>query len=151
MRVERAAIFSDEAQALIARLNAELAAMYPEEGATHFRLDPAEVAAGRGGFFVARAEAPLGCGAIRRLDDDRAEVKRMFVVPEARGRGVGRAILEALVAEARTLGAARVVLETGIRQAEALALYERTGFTRIPPWGEYVASADTSICMMKRL
>lgn len=151
MKVERADILSLEAQELIRRLDAELTARYPEEGATHFRIDAAEVAPGRGGFFVARAEVLLGCGAIRRLEDDRAEVKRMFVVPEARGRGVGKAILDALVGEARALGAARVVLETGIRQGEALALYERAGFTRIAPWGEYVASADTSICMMKRL
>jgi GNAT superfamily N-acetyltransferase len=149
--VERADILSSEAQGLILRLNQELAAMYPEEGANHFRLDPAEVAPGRGGFFMARADEVLGCGAVRLLDDGRAEVKRMFVVPTARGRGVGRAILTALVDEARALGAASVVLETGIRQLEAIALYERAGFSRIAPWGEYIASAATSICMMKPL
>jgi len=149
--IERCDILSADAQALIARLDVELAAIYPEEGANHFRLDPAEVAPGRGGFFVARANEPLGCGAIRLLDDGRAEIKRMFVLPAARGRGVGRAILTALLDEARALGAASVVLETGLRQREAIALYERAGFTRIPPWGEYIASAATSVCMMKPL
>lgn len=139
------------ARALIAALNGELLARYPEEGATHFRLDLAEVAPGRGAFLVARlAEEPIGCGAIRRLDAERAEVKRMYVVPAARGRRVGAAILTALEAEARLLGVARLVLETGERQPESLALYRRAGFTEIPRFGEYVDSA-LSLCMAKAL
>jgi putative acetyltransferase len=59
-------------------------------------------------------------------------------------------VLEALEAEARALGIARLVLETGTRQGEALALYRRTGFSRIPPFGEYVGS-PLSVCMAKDL
>src|SRR5437899_1964164 len=101
MMVERVEILTAEAQELIGLLNAELTATYSEQGATHFRLDPAEVAPGRGGFFVARDGEPLGCGAVRLIDAQICEVKRMFVKPEARGRGVGRAILDALTGEAR--------------------------------------------------
>ncbi len=137
--------------ALIAALNGELLARYPEEGAAHFRLDLAEVAPGRGAFLVARQGGdPIGCGAVRRLDAEAAEVKRMYVVPAARGRRVGAAILGALEAEARLLGVVRLVLETGERQPESLALYRRTGFVAIPRFGEYVDS-PLSLCMAKAL
>lgn len=143
---------SPVAEALIRALNAELSRIYPEEGATHFRLDPDEVAEGRGAFLVAYAEgSPVACGAIRRLDADTAEIKRMYVAPGTRGRGIGRAILAALEAEGRRLDVGRIVLETGVRQTEALALYARAGFERIPPFGEYIHSPLTSVCMAKNL
>jgi GNAT superfamily N-acetyltransferase len=143
---------SPVADRLIADLNAELMAMYPEPGATHFRLDPEEVSPGRGVFVVAFAEdVPVGCGAMRRIDPETAELKRMYVVPSARGTGVGRALVAGLEREARHIAIRRLVLETGIRQIAALALYERTGFERIPLYGDYQKSADTSICMGKNL
>jgi GNAT superfamily N-acetyltransferase len=74
----------------------------------------------------------------------------MYVSPEERGRGVGRALLAALEAEARALGVSRLVLETGIRQSRAIALYERAGFASIAPFGEYARSA-LSVCMGKDL
>jgi putative acetyltransferase len=135
--------------------------MYPEPGANHFGLDPSEVAPGSGIFLIARVgDRPLGCGALRRLREDSlvrelgpdvGEVKRMFVAREARGQGIGRALLARLEDEARALGLVQLVLETGIRQTEALALYERAGFKSIPPYGEYAASAATSVCLSKDL
>jgi putative acetyltransferase len=149
------------AAALIAALNAELSSLYPEPGATHFNLDSAEVAPGAGAFLVARLRGrPVGCGALRPLREATlvrevgprvGELKRMYVAPEARGLGIGRALLVRLEAEARTLGLDRLVLETGTRQAEALALYRRAGFTDIPPYGEYAASVTTSVCLTKAL
>ena len=136
---------------LINALNAELKRQYPEEGATHFRLDPDEVAKGRGAFLVAYAGGkPIGCGAIRKLDSDTAEIKRMYVVPESRGKGISKSILKALEEEARRLGVRRIVLETGERQIEAMALYTRAGFARIPPFGEYLNS-PLSVCMAKEI
>ena len=149
--IRRADISQSDAQSLIAALNAELSARYPEPGATHFRLDADEVAEGRGAFLVAfMATRPVGCGAVRRIDSSMAEIKRMYVVPGARGKSIGRRILFALEDEARNLGATRLVLETGGRQPEALALYARAGFVRIPAFGEYVGS-PLSICMEKIL
>lgn len=155
------ALTSAVAAALIAALNAELSALYPEPGATHFHLDPNEVAPGAGVFLVARLRGrPVGCGALRLLREATlvrevgprvGELKRMYVAPEARGLGIGRALLVRLEAEARTLGLDRLVLETGTRQAEALALYRRAGFTDIPPYGEYAASVTTSVCLTKTL
>ncbi len=142
---------SDVAQALIARLNAELEVRYPEEGANHFRLDPDEVAPGRGVFLVARLDGrPVGCGAVRKLDETTGELKRMFVDPAVRGHGVGRALLDALEREAAALGVRRVLLETGERQHEAVALYRRSGFVPIAPFGEYIGS-PLSVCMEKML
>ena len=147
--VQRVDILSPAAQTLIDALNAELTDRYPEEGARHFRVDPDEVAAGRGAFLIAsRSGQPIGCGAVRRIDGQTGEIKRMYVSPEERGRGVGRVLLSALEAEARTLGISRLVLETGVRQPEAIALYQRAGFSGIAPFGEYVGSS-LSVCMAK--
>ena len=155
------AITDPDSAGLIAALNAELLARYPEPGATHFRLDPEEVAPGAGVFVVARWHTrPVGCGALRWIRDAAlvdalgprvGELKRMYVAPEARGRGVARAVLAHLEAEARSLGLERLVLETGTRQPEALALYRRAGFIEIAPYGEYSASSATSVCFSKAL
>jgi putative acetyltransferase len=93
----------------------------------------------------------VGCGALRLLDADTAELKRMYVCPEARGQGIGRRLLGALEAEARAFGVRRLVLETGVRQAAAMALYQATGFRPIPLFGEYRLSPDTSVCLGKDL
>ncbi len=136
---------------LIQALNTELAARYPEDGATHFRLDTQEVSDGNGVFLVAYVRCePVGCGALRRVDKRTGEIKRMYVRQDLRGRGVSKAILEALEAHARALDLRRLVLETGQRQAEALGLYAKAGFSRIPAFGEYVNS-PLSVCMEKLL
>ncbi|HEV8291876.1 MAG TPA: GNAT family N-acetyltransferase [Tepidisphaeraceae bacterium] len=149
--IERAEILSPTARDLILALNAELSGRYPEQGACHFRLDAHEVAEGRGAFLVAyRAQKPIGCGAVRRIEEQTGELKRMYVCLEERCRGVGRAILDALEAEARKLKITRLLLETGIRNPEAIALYERAGFSHIPPFGEYIGS-PISVCMSKEI
>lgn len=150
--ITRGDLADDASLALIGALNAELNGAYPEPGANHFRLDPDEVAPGRGTFLVVRmGGTPVGCGALRVLDAETAELKRMYVAPAARGTGLGRRLVDALEAEARALGVRRLVLETGTRQEAALALYRATGFVPIPLYGEYVLSPDTSICMGKEL
>ena len=102
-------------------------------------------------FLVARDDGvAVGCGALRRLDDATVEVKRMFVVPEARGSGVAVAILEALHEAARAAGATRALLETGPEQHEAIRFYEREGYERVPCWGAY-ASSDYSLCYGREL
>jgi len=149
--IQRFDLTASAAQSLIAELNADLSGRYPEEGANHFRLDPEEVADGRGAFLVAaRAGRLLGCGAVRRIEERTGEIKRMFVRPEQRGKGLGRALLAALETEARALGIVRLVLETGARQPEAIALYTGAGFAEVAPFGEYIGS-PLSVCMAKDL
>jgi GNAT superfamily N-acetyltransferase len=106
-------------------------------------------------FVVARLEGePVGCGALKPFEEggavDTAEVKRMYVAPHARGRGVARAVLARLEDEARRFGYRRVVLETGVYQVEAIRLYERSGYTRIPCYGMYATRA-ISVCYGREL
>ena len=91
---------------------------------------------------------PVGCGALRPYADDIAEVKRMYTVPAWRGRGVAAAILAELERHARAFGYPTMRLETGDRQPGAIRLYERSGYRHIPPFGPYVAWAD-SVCFEK--
>ena len=149
--VERQLPSAPEAKVLIRELDEELVRRYPEPGGTFFRLDDREVDDGRGTFLVARLDGqPVGCGALRVLEgewpDRTAELKRMYVRPEGRGRRIGAAVLDGLLAEARRLGVRRVVLETGRRQLEALALYRRAGFEECGCWGGY-ARAPLSVCL----
>ena len=145
--VRRSELSSPDAVRLIGALNAELTATFPEPGATHFSLASHQVSAGDGAFLIAYLDdVAVGCGAVRRIDRATAELKRMFVDPNVRGRGVGRALVEALEQEARRLGISKIVLETGTRLTRAIRLYEGMGYARIPLFGEYVSSPDTSLC-----
>jgi GNAT superfamily N-acetyltransferase len=84
----------------------------------------------------------LGCGALRRLGDGVAEVKRMYVVPTARGRGVSRAVLAALEDIARERGWTTLRLETGPLQPEAIGLYATSGYRRIEAFAGYAGDPD---------
>jgi GNAT superfamily N-acetyltransferase len=75
-------------------------------------------------------ERPAGCVALRKIDDDACEMKRMFVYPEFHGKGVGRVLTERLIDEARNIGYSTMKLDTSIRQVEAQGLYEKMGFKR---------------------
>lgn len=151
LEIRSVALDDPTARSMIEALNAELDARYPEEGANHFRLDPDEVASGRGVFLLGYLEGrPVASGALRRLDERDVEIKRMYVAPTVRGCGLGRQMLARLEVEARGLGARRLVLETGDRQVEAVALYESAGFVRIPRFGEYLDS-PFSLCLAREL
>jgi GNAT superfamily N-acetyltransferase len=150
--IRRSTLASPDAARLIAALNAELTTTFPEPGATHFSLSDTQVAAGDGAFLVAYLDdVAVGCGAVRSLDETTAEIKRMYVDPSVRGRGIGRAMVEALEHEARLLGITTVVLETGTRLATAIKLYEALGYSQIPLFGEYLSSPNTSLCFGKLL
>jgi GNAT superfamily N-acetyltransferase len=96
------------------------------------------------------AGRPVGCVGLQALDRTTGELKRMYIAPEARRRGLGRRLLSAVEELAATLGYATVRLETGTRQPEAVALYARAGWTRIAPYGYWRESAE-SICFEKHL
>jgi len=142
---------SQDAQRLVRALDAGLAEIYPPQQRFGPNLKAEHLAGGRGIFLVARDDGrPVGCGAIRMNDGTTAEVKRMYVEPDQRGRGVGRAVLANLEETARQLGARRLVLETGIHSPDALGLYRRAGFKQIECWGEYTTS-PSSVCLEKKL
>ena len=95
-------------------------------------------------------DQPVGCGAFKPLDDATAEVKRMFVLPAFRGRGIAVEILSALESWAAELGFNYCNLETGKKQPEAIRLYQKSGYELIPNYGPY-ADAENSVCFRKRL
>jgi putative acetyltransferase len=137
IRIAREPFDSPEAMQLMAELQQELDERYGAD------LEPGEKpsAADVTVFLVARDDdgRALGCGALRSLGEPVVEIKRMYVRPDARGRGVGVAILAALEREAVALGFRVVRLETGPLQPEAIGLYARAGYREIPCFGAYAA------------
>jgi GNAT superfamily N-acetyltransferase len=93
-------------------------------------------------------DKPVGCGAIKKFSENAMEVKRMYILPEQRGKGIATKILMELEAWARELGYEKCVLETGKRQPEAIALYKKNGYKIIPNYAQY-AGVDNSVCFEK--
>lgn len=134
----------DDVRALVQALNEYTYGLTPAEYRHHMTVE--QMAQPDTTLFVARGAdgAALGMGAIRRHGNGVAEVKRMFVKPEARGMGVGGAILSRIEALAREEGFSRVVLETGSNFDAAKRIYERSGFATCEPVLDYPPSAWTA-------
>ena len=125
-----------EVAALLESSDEYMAALYPAE--SNHLLDTASLMRTGVTFIVARIDGrAMGCGAVVDSGEDWAEIKRMFVSPAARGRRLGRRLLEKLEAIAAGHGATKLRLETGGKQPEALALYAAAGFVEIGPFGNY--------------
>ncbi len=159
--VRSLAIDSFTGRLLVQELAEDLATRYavaPDTASASFfehylgEISPSHTSAPAGAFRVAYVgEVPAACGALRPFAaEGTAEIKRMFVRPPFRGRGLSRRVLVDLEGEARALGYHEVVLETGIRQPEAIALYESAGYTRIPNYGKWEGN-DLSRCYRKVL
>jgi GNAT superfamily N-acetyltransferase len=131
-----------DVQRLTAAQQAELRARYDggEEPGTPPSVADISV------VLVARDDrgTAVGCGALRALEDGVAELKRMYVVPAARGRGVSSALLAALEDAARDRGWTTLRLETGPRQPEAVGLYAGAGYRPIGPFGVYSGAPDAA-------
>jgi putative acetyltransferase len=138
-----------EVMRLIEALDAYANALYPPE--SNHLLDIASLCAPVVTFLVVRdgAEA-VGCGAVLRDARGWGEVKRMYVRPDQRGRGVGKRVLAEIESVVRGAGLPLLRLETGIRNIEALALYRRAGFVECGPFGDY-APDPLSVFMEKRV
>jgi GNAT superfamily N-acetyltransferase len=139
---------SDDGRHLIQQLDEDLRQRYP--AITIHGLYPQDIADPSLTFLVASIDGQVvGCGALRYLEPGVGEVKRMFVLPEFRGRGIARHILSALESTARERGYSTLRLETGTRQPEAIGLYRSAGYSEIPCFGEY-ADDLFSVCFEKR-
>jgi GNAT superfamily N-acetyltransferase len=138
-----------DGSALVGALLADLYDRYGEDDPD--APDADQLAPPEGLFLVARAGGrAIGCGGIRQVGRHEGEVKRMYVVADARRLGIGAQILAALESEARRRGYDRLRLETGVRQPEAIALYERAGYVRVENFPPYV-DAPMSVCYAKVL
>ncbi len=93
---------------------------------------------------------PVGCGAFKEYDSDTVEIKRMYVVPGYRGKGIAQTILRELEKWAVESGYSNCILETGKKQPEAIRLYEGSGYQRIPNFGQY-ENIENSVCMLKKV
>ncbi|MEJ7677741.1 MAG: GNAT family N-acetyltransferase [Segetibacter sp.] len=91
---------------------------------------------------------PVGCGAIRQYEPGIMEVKRMFTIPQERGKGVASAILSGLEQWAREMACDKYILETGKKQPEAISLYQKRGYKIIKNYGQY-ENIENSVCMEK--
>jgi GNAT superfamily N-acetyltransferase len=140
---------SDDGRNLIQQLDEDLRQRY--SAVEIHGLHPQDIADPRLTFLVAIVDGQaVACGALRPLEPGVGEVKRMFVRPEFRGRGIARQILVALESSARERGYSTLRLETGTRQPEAIRLYRSAGYSEIPCFGEY-ADGQFSVCFEKRL
>ena len=139
-----------DATGLITELQAHLESFYPPESRHGFSIE--RLVAEGVPFFVLRAEGqPAGCGGIKLFGREYGELKRMYVRPAFRGgAGYGELLVNHLAEFARAHGVARLRLETGIHQEAAIRLYERLGFTRIPPFPPCTARIPLSAAATKR-
>src|SRR5262249_28204882 len=140
---------SADAVALIAELEAVLDPLYPAKSRHGYSVE--KLLAQSVAFFVLRANnTPAGCGGIQLYGTEYGELKRMFVRPQFRGSGFGKLLVDHLADHAKAHGVDLLRLETGIHQTAAIRLYEREGFRRIPPFGEY-AEDPLSLYFEKRI
>jgi ribosomal protein S18 acetylase RimI-like enzyme len=140
---------SADAVVLITELEAHLESLYPAVSRHGYSVE--KLLAQAVAFFVLRDNGtPAGCGGIQLFGAEYGELKRMYVRPQFRGLGFGKLLLDHLTEYARAQGVGLLRLETGIHQTAAIALYERMGFQRIPPFGPYFED-PLSLCYEKRI
>lgn len=135
-------------KALVRLLDADLA---ERDGADHgFYAQFNKIDKIRHAVVCYENDQPIGCGAIKAFSEEAMEVKRMYVSPDGRKKGIATRVLTELETWANELGYARCVLETGKRQPEAIALYEKNGYQRTENYGQYVG-VENSVCFAKVL
>jgi putative acetyltransferase len=121
---------------LITELDYYLAALYPPESRHGIDI-PAMLNKSVTVFLAKLEDEPVGCGALKLFAPSYAEVKRMYIKPAFRGKGIGKKILNEIELSAKQANIYTLRIETGIYQPEAIGLYEKLGFYRIPPFGDY--------------
>ena len=146
---------TEAASELIAELDSYLSPLYPQESQHGYSIE--KLVRQQVEFFVLYDNGePAGCGGVQFFDDRQepdgayGELKRMYVRDRFRGRGFGKRLLEHLERLSTDRGVTTMRLETGTRQPEAVGLYEKAGYYRIPPFGNYWDD-PVSLCYEKRL
>jgi len=156
LRIEQLPITHPDAQLLVEAVQQEYVVRYG--GRDRTLMVPSELTPPQGGFYVGyRDDRPVMTGAWRFRDDVErlgskrpAEIKRMYVAPQARRRGLARLMLAHLEATARDAGAEVMILETGTAQPEAIELYLAAGYETIVPFGHYREAVENR-CYGRRL
>ncbi|MGM1055570.1 MAG: GNAT family N-acetyltransferase [Bacteroidota bacterium] len=133
---------------LIKQLDKELAVTDGEDHAFYDKFNKLDTI--KNFIILYQDNLPVGCGAIKEYELGVAEVKRMFVKPEKRGKGLASLVLKELEIWAAELSFQKCILETGIRQPDAISLYKKNGYQLIPNYGQY-KGVEESLCFEKAL
>lgn len=135
-------------QKLVAELDKDLAIRDGEEHGFYAQFN--KIAAIKYVVVIYEQGNPVGCGAIKEYQPNIMEIKRMYVLPDKRGRGIASIVLKELEKWAKELGYQRCILETGLKQPEAIALYQKNDFQIIKNYGQY-EGVENSVCFEKVL
>ncbi|MDO8993707.1 GNAT family N-acetyltransferase [Daejeonella sp.] len=133
---------------LVKDLDADLAVRDGEEHSFYSQFNKVDLI--RHVIVVYQNNIAISCGAIKQYDPKTMEIKRMFTIPENRGKGFAGLILLELENWASEMNFEKCILETGKRQAEAIGLYKKSGYDIIPNYGQYVG-IENSVCFVKKL
>lgn len=133
---------------LVKLLDAELAAIDGDEHAFYAQLNKTDKI--KHVIVAYENDKPISCGAIREYSPTATEVKRMYTLPENRGKAIATKVLNELEKWATELSYEKCILETGLRQPAAIKLYEKNGYRRIPNYGKYVGIKN-SVCFEKEM
>lgn len=139
---------SSDFRSLVVALDADLQARYGEQQSFFSQFNKLDHI--HHVIVAYENNQPIGCGAFKEFELGVAEIKRMYVKPELRGKGIAAEILSTLEQWAKEEGFKSCILETAIKQPEAIRLYEKCGYTRIPNYGQYIG-VEISLCMQKEL
>lgn len=148
MKTIRTTSENQDFQELVRALDADLAIRDGEEHDFYHQFN--SIAQLQFVVVVYQDNKAVGCGAIKPYDPSTMEIKRMFVVPELRGKGIASIVLKELERWTDELGYRNCILETGVKQPEAIALYRKNDYQVIPNYGQY-AGVENSICFEKEL
>lgn len=148
MQILRTTSENPEFQNLVKKLDAYLAFMDGEDHAFYDQFNKIDML--KNCVVVFENDEAVSCGAIKALDENSMEVKRMFTLPDYRGKGLAVTVLKELEVWAKELEYKKTVLETGKLQVEAVALYKKCGYEIIPNYGQYIG-IENSICFDKIL
>jgi GNAT superfamily N-acetyltransferase len=142
---------SEVAQALVGALAEELRGRYDGQDGSGSEPPASDFDPPNGTFLILyEGDRPVACGGVSHYEETTAEIRRMYVVPSDRGRGLSRRVLSDLESAAVQLGYSAIRLETGRRQPEAIRLYESSGYEPIDRFGPYVDD-PRSVCFEKRV
>lgn len=148
INIQRVSSEHDDFQKLVAQLDLYLARLNGDEDAFYATFNKSHLLK-----YVAVGyckNQPVACGAIKEIDQDTIEIKRMYVLPEFRGKGMATALLEALENWSKELGYKRAILETSNKMPGAISLYRKNKYYEIPRYGQY-ENAMCSVCFEKKL
>jgi len=148
LTIKRTTSDDTDFQQLVAHLDKYLSIIDGDEHAFYAQYNKIDTL--RNAVVCYEDTVPLGCGAFKAYDSTTVEIKRMYVVPESRGKGIAGLILKELENWATELNYQEAVLETGKKQTDAVHLYQKSGYTIIPNYGQY-ENVENSVCMQKIL